>query len=449
MGFVVFGHPKTLKTHQIVFFCYQDYKQCVQVFPSQTHIMTTKRSITLNGEIYWAAVDVVAEIYKIMNGSASYRLKKLCKCKMNGLFVSKLLSRKQRFVGSGSSLTSIINAAEIETLREYLSYGMVHSPRVEKGTKRIEKGTRRSVILDEEIYWVANDIMAEICKCTSKVVSQRLYNLSRREIEGPPVSELLSRKHQFPGEPMPVSIINTVEIEELENYLKSIQKVEKGTKRSVTLDGEIYWAANDVAAEIFGNDYYVRPSNRLYVLSQDEINGPHVSKLLSRKHKFAGKSLSIINAAEIEELHKIVINTQKTGKKGFVYVGYSKGNGTKIGMTTRDDPKTRLKDANTYIRHPYELLDYIQCENPNILENCIHNELDEYKICEHNRELFDLPDDLIMTFFHYIKKALKGGQDVSRDMVSVAMIRTLEEGQLQGGGENESLNFLGHLISWY
>ena len=46
----------------------------------------------------------------------------------------------------------------------------------------------------------------------------------------------------------------------------------------------------------------------------------------------------------------------------------------------------------------------------------------------HNRELFDIPHQyLITTFFHYIKKALKGGQDVSKYMVSDAFYKCMQQ----------------------
>ena len=143
-----------------------------------------------------------------------------------------------------------------------------------------------------------------------------------------------------------------------------------------------------------------------------------------RKHTFEKHQKPAVGSAK----RKGAFNVQAPfASKGFVYAAYSEGNGTKIGMTMKDDPKKRLRDDNTYVKHPYELLDFIHCDQPTILEGYIHIQLDDYKVGEHNRELFDLPDDLTMTFFHYIKKELNRGQDVSQDMVSDALTKTLEE----------------------
>ena len=112
--------------------------------------------------------------------------------------------------------------------------------------------------------------------------------------------------------------------------------------------------------------------------------------------------------------------------KGFVYAGYSKGNGTMIGMTMKN-PIFLIKEYDEFVKHPYELLDFIYCDQPTILEGYIHAQLDDYKVGKHNKELFDIPEDLIMTFFHYIKKQINRSQDVSQDMVSDALTKTLEE----------------------
>ena len=204
------------------------------------------------------------------------------------------------------------------------------------------------------------------------------------------------------------------------------------SKRSVTLDGEIYWSAIDVVAEICGYNAQAA-STFITDLRSHEEYGFIISTIVSRTHQFPGQGqrpTPLINAADIEELRKYLPRKPARGfgaSKGFVYAAYSEGNGTKIGMTMKDDPKKRLRDGNTYVKHPYELLDFIHCDQPTILEGYIHIQLDDYKVGEHNRELFDLPEDLTMTFFHYIKKELNRGQDVSQDMVSDALTKTLEE----------------------
>lgn len=199
------------------------------------------------------------------------------------------------------------------------------------------------------------------------------------------------------------------------------------TARSVILeDGLIYWAATDVVSFLCGRKYTLK---QLFKLLEGR------EEILSKKHKFpcSINPVPVITAAQGLEIRgyiprkRLVSNGCENPKKGFVYVGYSEGNGTKIGMTMRDDPKKRLKDANTYVKHPYVLLDFIHCSDPSILEGYIHTELDEYKVGEHNRELFELPEDFAMTLFDLIKKELRRGHEVSQQMVSEAVRVALEE----------------------
>jgi len=198
--------------------------------------------------------------------------------------------------------------------------------------------------------------------------------------------------------------------------------------RAVTIDGVLYTAAIDFTAAVCGCTAQDAAS-KLSHLSSHESNGRYVSLLLERKHQFAGagqRPIAVLSAAEMEELRKCLPNPSMRHsasgkrKRGFVYAGYSEGNGTKIGMTMRDDPKKRLKDANTYVKHPYELLDFIHCDHPAVLEGYIHVELDQYKVGDHNRELFELPDDFAVALFQGIKEELGRGREVSRQMVADA-----------------------------
>ena len=195
------------------------------------------------------------------------------------------------------------------------------------------------------------------------------------------------------------------------------------SKRSVTLDGEIYWSAIDVVAEICG--YTTQGASHFITnLRSHEEYGFIISTIVSRTHQFPGerqRPTPLINAADIEELRKYL---PRKPARGFG-ASYSEGNGTMIGMTMKDDPKKLLKEYDEFVKHPYELLDFIHCDQPTILEGYIHIQLDDYKVA--GVQLFDLPDDLTMTFFHYIKKELNRGQDVSQDMVSDALTKTLEE----------------------
>ena len=198
--------------------------------------------------------------------------------------------------------------------------------------------------------------------------------------------------------------------------------------RVVTLGGVLYTAAIDFTAEVCECSAH-EAASKLSKLCCHERCGLYVSKLLSRKHQFPGagqRPIAVLTAGEMEELRKYLPrkHTLQSAigkrKRGFVYAGYSEGNGTKIGMTMRDDPQKRLKDYNTCVKHPYELLDFIHCDHPAVLEGYIHVELDRYKVGEHNRELFELPDDFAAALFQGIKEELARGGEVSRQMVSDA-----------------------------
>ena len=155
--------------------------------------------------------------------------------------------------------------------------------------------------------------------------------------------------------------------------------------RVVTLGGVLYTAAIDFTAEVCecsARDAATKLSN----LRCHERCGLYVSKLLSRKHQFAGRgqqAIAVLAAGRdggVAQVPPAQAPARRSApmprKRGFVYAGHSKGNGTKVGMTTRDDPKLRLRDANTYVKHPYELVDFIHCDDPAALEGFIHGELD-------------------------------------------------------------------------
>lgn len=194
--------------------------------------------------------------------------------------------------------------------------------------------------------------------------------------------------------------------------------------RSITLeDGLIYWSAGDVVSFLCGRKY---TQKQLFRLFEGHDKG---SEILSKKHRFPGTKnpVPVITAAQGLELRgyiprkRLVYNGPENPKKGFVYAGYSEGNGTKVGMTMQDDPMKRLRDGNTYVKNPYVLLDCIRCDDPATLEKYIHVELDKYKVGEHNKELFQLPEDFLLeSFFYFIKKELKRGNEVSQHMVSDA-----------------------------
>ena len=222
---------------------------------------------------------------------------------------------------------------------------------------------------------------------------------------------------------------------------------EQGGPRVATVDGVRYTAAIDFIAAVCGCSAR-DAATKLSSLRCHERDGPHVSALLGRKHQFAGRgqqAIAVLAASEMEELRRYLPRRHPHGgdgrspKRGYVYAGHSKGNGTKVGMTTRD-PKLRLRDANTYIKHPYELVDFIYCDDPATLEGFIHGELDAYKVGDHNRELFELPEGFASVLFQGIKEELRRGGKVSQQMVSAAaraslQSRAMVRGTHGGGGQ--------------
>lgn len=83
---------------------------------------------------------------------------------------------------------------------------------------------------------------------------------------------------------------------------------------------------------------------------------------------------------------------------GFVYVlsNASMPNTYKIGFTTKH-PRARIDELSksTGCPTPFELLTYIGCASPQVVEQRIHRALDQYRLAK-NREFFVVDDAIII-----------------------------------------------------
>ena len=90
-------------------------------------------------------------------------------------------------------------------------------------------------------------------------------------------------------------------------------------------------------------------------------------------------------------------------KYGFVYLLSNSAfpNLYKVGCTERSPTQRAFELSSTGVPEPFEVVGYIECQDPQRVELDIHRKLSQWR-CNSRREFFNAPIELIaaLMFFH-------------------------------------------------